>query len=88
MKETREARSREDDNARRRFILQIIPPGLVGLMDGSVSTLAPVVAAAFATLNETRASEIGFWANAADMGDSWYDAMAAFLAGNGARGGA
>jgi rubrerythrin len=43
------AREREDDLARRRFVLQIVQPGLVGLMDGSVSTLAPVFAAAFAT---------------------------------------
>ena len=42
-------RALEDDNARRRFVLQIVQPGLVGLMDGSVSTLAPVFAAAFAT---------------------------------------
>ncbi len=42
-------RLREDDDARRRFVLQIVQPGLVGLMDGSVSTLAPVFAAAFAT---------------------------------------
>jgi rubrerythrin len=42
-------RQSEDDNARRRFVLQIVQPGLVGLMDGSVSTLAPVFAAAFAT---------------------------------------
>jgi len=46
---TSEAKHDEDENARRRFILQIIQPGLVGLMDGSVSTLAPVFAAAFAT---------------------------------------
>jgi rubrerythrin len=39
----------EDDHARRRFVLQVVQPGLVGLMDGSVSTLAPVFAAAFAT---------------------------------------
>jgi rubrerythrin len=39
----------ENDSAQRRFILQIIQPGLVGLMDGSISTLAPVFAAAFAT---------------------------------------
>src|SRR6202044_2137571 len=44
-----EVRASEDDDARRRFILQILQPGLVGLMDGSVSTLAPVFAAAFAT---------------------------------------
>jgi rubrerythrin len=46
---TASAREDEDENARRRFVLQIIQPGLVGLMDGSVSTLAPVFAAAFAT---------------------------------------
>ena len=44
-----DVREREDGNARRRFVLQIVQPGLVGLMDGSVSTLAPVFAAAFAT---------------------------------------
>ncbi len=44
-----ERREREDDDAQRRFVLQIVQPGLVGLMDGSVSTLAPVFAAAFAT---------------------------------------
>ena len=44
-----DVRAREDDDARRRFVLQIVQPGLVGLMDGSVSTLAPVFAAAFAT---------------------------------------
>jgi rubrerythrin len=44
-----DVRLREDDNAKRRFVLQIVQPGLVGLMDGSVSTLAPVFAAAFAT---------------------------------------
>ena len=43
------ARDEEREAARRTFILQVIQPGLVGLMDGSVSTLAPVFAAAFAT---------------------------------------
>ena len=43
------AREAEDDTARRNFVLQYIQPGLVGLIDGSVSTLAPVFAAAFAT---------------------------------------
>jgi rubrerythrin len=42
-------REKEDDSERRRFVLQIVQPGLAGLMDGSVSTLAPVFAAAFAT---------------------------------------
>jgi VIT1/CCC1 family predicted Fe2+/Mn2+ transporter len=43
------ARKEESETARRNFVLQVIQPGLVGLMDGSVSTLAPVFAAAFAT---------------------------------------
>jgi len=43
------ARSAEDETARRMFVLQYVQPGLVGLMDGSVSTLAPLFAAAFAT---------------------------------------
>jgi len=43
------AREKEDASGRRRFVLQIVQPGLAGLMDGSVSTLAPVFAAAFAT---------------------------------------
>jgi rubrerythrin len=43
---------KDEDQARRRlFVLQIVQPGLEGLMDGSVSTLAPVFAAAFATKN-------------------------------------
>jgi len=58
-----EVRSREDDNARRRFILQIIQPGLVGLMDGSVSTLAPVFAAAFATEQSHDAFLVGIAAS-------------------------
>lgn len=46
---TPEAREGEDAAYRRLFVLQIVQPGLAGLMDGSVSTLAPVFAAAFAT---------------------------------------
>jgi rubrerythrin len=46
---TKDARAREDETARRMFLLQYVQPGLVGLMDGSVSTLAPLFAAAFAT---------------------------------------
>ena len=41
----------EKDTARRLFLLQVVQPGLVGLMDGSVSTLAPLFATAFATHN-------------------------------------
>ncbi len=58
-----EARDTEDAAARRRFVLQIIQPGLVGLMDGSVSTLAPVFAAAFATHNSWNAFLVGLAAS-------------------------
>jgi erythrin-vacuolar iron transport family protein len=58
-----DVRASEDDDARRRFILQIIQPGLVGLMDGSVSTLAPVFAAAFATHNPWNAFLVGMAAS-------------------------
>ncbi len=44
-----DAVAEEDETARRRFILTWVQPGLAGLMDGSVSTLAPIFAAAFAT---------------------------------------
>jgi rubrerythrin len=60
---TADARHDEDEHARRRFILQIIQPGLVGLMDGSVSTLAPVFAAAFATRNPWEAFLVGIAAS-------------------------
>ncbi|KPN64953.1 Rubrerythrin [Aliiroseovarius crassostreae] len=43
------AREEEDADARRQFILTWVQPGLAGLMDGSVSTLAPIFATAFAT---------------------------------------
>lgn len=46
---TSEAVATEAETQRRAFLLQYIQPGLVGLMDGSVSTLAPLFAAAFAT---------------------------------------
>ena len=46
---TKTARKEEDETARRMFVLQYVQPGLAGLMDGSVSTLAPLFAAAFAT---------------------------------------
>src|SRR5262249_61452282 len=41
----------DEETRRRLFVLQVIQPGLAGLMDGSVSTLAPLFAAAFATAN-------------------------------------
>lgn len=49
---------------RRLFVLQIVQPGLAGLMDGSVSTLAPVFAAAFATHNTQDAFLVGLAASA------------------------
>ena len=45
------ARDKEDATSKRMFMLQYVQPGLAGLMDGSVSTLAPLFAAAFATHN-------------------------------------
>ncbi len=44
-----DARENEEKAAKRQFILTWVQPGLAGLMDGSVSTLAPIFAAAFAT---------------------------------------
>src|SRR6266481_4409274 len=44
-----DVREAEDRTRRRLFVLQYVQPGLAGLMDGSVSTLAPLFAAAFAT---------------------------------------
>ncbi|MFI5015573.1 MAG: iron exporter MbfA [Hyphomicrobiales bacterium] len=46
---TGDARAAEKEADQRIFLLQYVQPGLVGLMDGSVSTLAPLFAAAFAT---------------------------------------
>ena len=53
----------ETDKQRRLFVLQIIQPGLAGLMDGSVSTLAPLFAAAFATHNSLDAFRVGLAAS-------------------------
>src|SRR5216683_2593021 len=59
-----EERSHEERAQRRLFVLQIVQPGLAGLMDGSVSTLAPVFAAAFATKNSWDAFLVGVAASA------------------------
>ena len=56
-------RKEEDEAARRTFVLQVVQPGLAGLMDGSVSTLAPVFAAAFATRNSWDAFLVGLAAS-------------------------
>jgi erythrin-vacuolar iron transport family protein len=53
----------EAKTARRLFVLQIVQPALAGLMDGSVSTLAPVFAAAFATHNSWNAFLVGLAAS-------------------------
>src|SRR5580658_874140 len=54
---------KEEDAQRRLFVLQIVQPGLAGLMDGSVSTLAPVFAAAFATQSSWDAFLVGLAAS-------------------------
>ena len=77
-----EERADEDAGARRQFILTWVQPGLAGLMDGSVSTLAPIFATAFATQDtrgqpssselrqpaSARASRMGFTEAAHDDG--------------------
>lgn len=58
-----DVKRREDEANRRLFVLQIIQPGLAGLMDGSVSTLAPVFAAAYATHQPHDAFVVGLAAS-------------------------
>src|SRR5258707_14484484 len=60
---TEDAREREDETARRMFVLQYVQPGLAGLMDGSVSTLAPLVAPGFATHHTWEAFLVGLGAS-------------------------
>jgi rubrerythrin len=60
---TPEVREEEETARRRLFVLQIVQPGLVGLVDGSVSTLAPLFAAAFATHNTWNTFLIGLAAS-------------------------
>ncbi|SRR5579884_1673539 len=55
----KERRQRYEHTDEERFVLQVIQPGLVGLMDGSVSTLAPLFAAAFATGDPRKAFLVG-----------------------------
>ncbi|MGA2736516.1 MAG: iron exporter MbfA [Bryobacteraceae bacterium] len=56
-------REQEEVASRRLFVLQIVQPGLAGLMDGSVSTLAPLFAAAFATHTSHDAFLVGLAAS-------------------------
>ena len=58
-----QVREDEDRASRRLFVLQIVQPGLSVLMDGSVSTLAPVFAAAFATHNSWETFLVGLAAS-------------------------
>lgn len=60
---TNEARSSEAETARRSFVLQYVQPGLNGLIDGSISTLAPIFAAAFATHNTWQTFLVGIAAS-------------------------
>jgi erythrin-vacuolar iron transport family protein len=57
------ARAAEDRSQQRIFVLQVVQPGLAGLMDGSVSTLAPLFAAAFATHSSRDAFLVGLAAS-------------------------
>lgn len=58
-----QAREQEAESERRMFVLQYVQPGLAGLMDGSVSTLAPLFAAAFATHNTWETFLVGLAAS-------------------------
>ncbi len=60
---TDNARATEDATSKRAFMLQFVQPGLAGLMDGSVSTLAPLFAAAFATQNTWQTFLVGIAAS-------------------------
>jgi len=60
---TETAKSEEAESHKRLFMLQFVQPGLAGLMDGSVSTLAPLFAAAFATHKSWDAFLVGLAAS-------------------------
>ncbi|MGE3247518.1 MAG: iron exporter MbfA [Beijerinckiaceae bacterium] len=60
---TEQALEEEDKTRHRMFVLQYVQPGLAGLMDGSVSTLAPLFAAAFATHNNWQTFLVGLAAS-------------------------
>jgi erythrin-vacuolar iron transport family protein len=60
---TEDVKAREADTERRAFVLQYVQPGLTGLIDGSVSTLAPIFAAAFATHNTWQTFLVGMAAS-------------------------
>lgn len=78
---TPESVSGERETQRRLFVLQFVQPGLAGLMDGSVSTLAPLFAAAFATHNTWNTFLVGL---AAAIGAGISMAFAEALSDDGA----
>ncbi|ASY65032.1 putative transmembrane iron-regulated protein [Sinorhizobium sojae CCBAU 05684] len=59
----KDIRDAEDHVSRRQFILTYVQPGVAGLMDGSVSTLAPIFAAAFATQDTWQTFLVGLSAS-------------------------
>lgn len=60
---TKDAREAEGAARHRQFVLTYVQPGLAGLIDGSVSTLAPLFAAAFATMNNWETFLVGLAAS-------------------------
>src|SRR6266403_4113858 len=60
---TQTAKAAEEASHNRLFLLQVVQPGLLGLMDGSISTLAPLFAAAFATHQSSDAFRVGLAAS-------------------------
>jgi rubrerythrin len=60
---TNDARALEDKSHEKLFLLQIVQPGLAGLIDGSISTLAPIFAAAYATHHTWDAFLVGLAAS-------------------------
>ena len=58
-----DVKKNEDADARRQLVLTYVQPGLAGLMDGSVSTLAPIFAAAFATQDTWQTFLVGLSAS-------------------------
>jgi len=60
---TADAEAAEERAAQRLFVLQYVQPGLAGLIDGSVSTLAPLFAAAFATRDNWETFLVGLAAS-------------------------
>jgi erythrin-vacuolar iron transport family protein len=77
---TESAREQEGKTAHKFFVLQYVQPGLAGLMDGSVSTLAPLFAAAFATQNNWSTFLVGL---AASLGAGISMAIAEALSDDG-----